>query len=162
VGGRDLAQACREEYPRPVAYALWILTELAIVACDLAEVLGAAIGLNLLFHIPMLTGVLLTAADTLLILWFSRLGIRMIEAFVLALIATIAGCFAFEIFFARPDAGEVLTGLIPRLNSHSLYIAVASFGATVMPHNLYLHSALVQTRRIGETPGEKRRACRFN
>ncbi len=162
VGRRDLAQACRDEYPRSVAYTLWILTEIAIVACDLAEVLGAAIGLNLLFHIPLLTGVLLTAADTLLILWLSRLGIRMVEAFVLVLIATIAGCFAFEILLAKPDASQVLTGLLPRLNSSSLYIAVAIFGATVMPHNLYLHSALVQTRRIGETYQDKRVACRFN
>ncbi len=162
VTGRDLAQACRDEYPRSISYTLWILCELAIVACDLAEVLGAAIGLNLLFHIPVLAGVLITAADTLLVLWFSRLGIRVIEAFVLVLIATIAGCFAFEILLARPDAHEVLTGMIPHLNQGSLYIAVAIFGATVMPHNLYLHSALVQTRRIGDTPEEKRRACTFN
>ncbi len=162
VARRDLAQACREEYPRAVSYILWILCELAIVACDLAEVLGAAIGLNLLFHLPMLIGVLVTAADTLLVLWFTRMGIRVIEAFVLVLIATIAGCFAFEIFLARPDAHEVLTGIIPRLNSQSLYVAVAIFGATVMPHNLYLHSALVQTRRIGETEAEKRTACRYN
>ncbi len=162
VSRRDLAQACRDEYPRAVSYILWILCELAIVACDLAEVLGAAIGLNLLFHIPLLIGVLVTAADTLLVLWFTRLGIRVIEAFVLVLIATIAGCFAFEIFLARPEISEILPGLIPRLNNSSIYIAVAIFGATVMPHNLYLHSALVQTRRIGETPAEKRQACRFN
>jgi len=159
---RDLAQACRDEYPRAVSYVLWVLCELAIVACDLAEVLGAAIGLNLLFHLPLLAGVLVTAADTLLVLWFTRLGIRMVEAFVLVLIATIAGCFAFEIFLARPALPEVLTGLVPRLNSQSIYLAVAIFGATVMPHNLYLHSALVQTRQIGETDEEKRRACWFN
>lgn len=162
VTRRDLAQACRDEYPRAVSYTLWVLCELAIIACDLAEVLGAAIGLNLLFHLPLLIGVLLTAADTLLVLWLSRLGIRVIEAFVLVLIATIAGCFAFEIFLARPHPPEILTGLLPRLNSQSLYIAVAILGATVMPHNLYLHSALVQTRRIGETEQEKRRACGFN
>ncbi|HMF76741.1 MAG TPA: Nramp family divalent metal transporter [Bryobacteraceae bacterium] len=162
VSRRDLAQACRDEYPRPVAYVLWILCELAIVACDLAEVLGAAIGLNLLFHLPLLIGVLVTAADTLLVLWFTRLGIRVIEAFVLVLIATIAGCFAFEIFLAKPQIGEVVTGLVPHLNSSSIYIAVAIFGATVMPHNLYLHSALVQTRRIGETHDEVTQACRFN
>ncbi len=162
VTRRDLAQACRDEYPRAVSITLWLLTELAIVACDLAEVLGAAIGLNLLFHIPLLAGVLITAADTLLVLWFSRLGIRVIEAFVLVLIATIAGCFAFEIFLAKPDAAEVITGILPRLNSRSLSVAVAIFGATVMPHNLYLHSALVQTRQIGESEPEKRRACRFN
>jgi manganese transport protein len=162
VSRRDLAQACRDEYPRAVSFILWVLCELAIVACDLAEVLGAAIGLNLLFHIPLLIGVAVTAADTLLVLWFSRLGIRVIEAFVLVLIATIAGCFAFEILLARPEMHEVAIGLIPRLNAGSIYIAVAIFGATVMPHNLYLHSALVQTRRIGETPAEKRSACRFN
>ena len=158
----DLAQACRDEYPQAVSYSLWVLTEIAIIACDLAEVLGAAIGLNLLFHLPLLIGVFVTAADTLLILWFTRLGIRFIEAFVLALIAIIGACFAFEIFFSHPNAGEVFSGLIPRINGKSLYIAVAIFGATVMPHNLYLHSALVQTRRIGSTDTEKRQACFFN
>ena len=158
----DLAQACRDEYPRTVSYVLWILSEIAIIACDLAEVLGAAIGLNLLFHLPLLVGVLLTAADTLLVLWFTRLGIRFIEAFVLALIAVIGACFALEIFLAHPHAGEVFNGLIPRISRDSLYLAVAIFGATVMPHNLYLHSALVQTRRIGSTNNEKRQACRFN
>ena len=162
VARRDLAQACRDEYPKAVSYVLWILCEFAIIACDLAEVLGAAIGLNLLFHLLLLIGVLLTAADTLLVLWFAHLGIRVIEAFVLVLIATIGGCFAFEIFFAKPHGADVLTGLLPRLNSQSLYIAVGIFGATVMPHNLYLHSALVQTRRIGETLQEKRQACRYN
>ncbi len=159
---RDLAQACRDEYPRAISYTLWALGELAVAACDLAEVLGAAIGLNLLFHIPLLAGVLITAADTLLVLWFTRLGIRVIEAFVLVLIATIAGCFAFEIYFAQPNAHEILGGLLPRLNNQSLYVAIGIIGATVMPHNLYLHSALVQTRRIGETFEEKRSACRFN
>ncbi len=162
VSGRDLAQACREEYPRAISYVLWVLCEFAIIACDLAEVLGAAIGLNLLFHLPLLIGVLVTAADTLLVLWFTRLGIRVIEAFVLVLIGTIAGCFAFEIFLAKPDLPDVVAGLVPHLNSQSIYIAVAIFGATVMPHNLYLHSALVQTRRIGDTPAEKRQACRYN
>jgi manganese transport protein len=162
VTKRDLAQACRDEYPKPVAMVLWILCEIAIVACDLAEVLGAAIGLNLLFHIPMLIGVLVTAADTLLVLWFTRLGIRVIEAFVLVLIATIGGCFAVEIFLAKPDSAAVFAGLLPRLNTHSIYLAVAIFGATVMPHNLYLHSALVQTRRIGNSEAERRRACKFN
>ncbi len=158
----DLAQACRDEYPRAVSYILWVLGEIAIIACDLAEVLGAAIGLNLLFHIPLLVGVALTAADTLLILWFTRLGIRFIEAFVLALIAIIGACFAFEIFLAHPAPGQILGGLVPRIDSQSLYIAVGIFGATVMPHNLYLHSALVQTRRIGTTVADKRQACRFN
>ncbi len=158
----DLAQACRDEYPRAVSYSLWILSEIAIIACDLAEVLGAAIGLNILFHLPLLAGVFVTAADTLLVLWFTRLGIRFIEAFILALIAIMGVCFAFEIFFAHPNAGEVLGGLIPHINRSSLYIAVGIFGATVMPHNLYLHSALVQTRRIGSTGTDKRQACRFN
>src|ERR1700761_6952515 len=117
VSRRDLAQACRDEYPRPVAHVLWMLCELVIVACDLAEVLGAAIGLHLLFKLPLLIGVLVTAADTLLVLWFTRLGIRVIEAFVLVLIATMAGCFGFEILLAKPQIGEVVTGLIPHLNS---------------------------------------------
>ena len=162
VTRRDLAQACRNEYPKSISIILWLLCEIAIVACDLAEVLGAAIGLNLLFRIPLLLGVLITAADTLLVLWFTRLGIRMIEAFVLVLIATIGGCFAVEIFLAKPDAPAVFAGLIPHLNSQSIYIAVAIFGATVMPHNLYLHSALVQTRNIGESEADKQRACKFN
>ena len=155
VTGRDLAQACRETYPRYVSYALWILCEIAIAACDLAEVLGAAIGLNLLFGIPLLTGVLITAADTLLILWFTHLGIRVIEAFVLALVTVIAACFAVEILFAKPALGEIVGGLVPRLTDESLYVAIGILGATVMPHNLYLHSALVQTRRIGASDAEK-------
>ena len=162
VRGRDLAQACRETYPRSVTYALWILCEVAIAACDLAEVLGAAIGLNLLFHIPLLVGVLLTAADTLLVLWFQRFGIRIIEAFVLAMITIIAACFCIEIFLAKPAFSEMATGLIPRLTAQNLYITIAILGATVMPHNLYLHSALVQTRRIGSSNESKRVACRFN
>ena len=116
VSGRDLAQACRESYPRPVNIALWVLCEIAIAACDLAEVLGAAIGLNLLFHIPLLMGVVLTTADTLLLLWLQSFGIRTIEAFVLALITTIAGCFFVEILWAKPSAAEMVTGLIPPLD----------------------------------------------
>jgi manganese transport protein len=163
VAQRDLAQACRETYPRPISYALWFLCEIAIAACDLAEVLGAAIALNLLFHLPLLMGVLLTAADTLLLLWFTRLGIRVIEAFVLSLIAMIAGCFAVEIIWAgSPVLGDLARGVVPHLSARTLYIAIGILGATVMPHNLYLHSALVQTRRIGKTEPEKRTACRFN
>ena len=163
VAQRDLAQACRETYPRPISYALWFLCEIAIAACDLAEVLGAAIALNLLFHLPLLLGVLLTAADTLLLLWFTRLGIRVIEAFILSLIAMIAGCFAIEILWAgTPLFGAMAHGVIPHLSSRTLYIAIGILGATVMPHNLYLHSALVQTRRIGKAESEKRIACRFN
>src|SRR3984893_8773493 len=162
VAGRDLAQACRESYPRPITHALWVLCEIAIAACDLAEVLGAAIALNLLFHIPLLAGVAITALDTLLVLWFQTFGIRIIEAFVLALIAIIAGCFAVEVFLAKPVLSEVVTGFTPRLNNQSLYVAIAMLGATVMPHNLYLHSALVQTRRIGLSAAAKRVACRYN
>lgn len=162
VSRRDLAQACRETYPRPVNVTLWFLCEIAIAACDLAEVLGAAIGLNLLFGLPLLAGVLITAVDSLLLLWLSRFGIRVLETFVLSLITVMGICFFLEILMARPVAAEVATGLIPRLTNQSLYIAIGILGATVMPHNLYLHSALVQTRRIGETKAEKRVACRFN
>jgi len=162
VRGQDLAQACREAYPRRLNLLLWFLCEIAIAACDLAEVLGAAIALNILFRIPLLAGVLITAADTLLLLWLSRFGIRVLEGFVLSLLTVIGGCFFVEILLARPDAGAVLGGLVPRLDDQSLYIAIGILGATVMPHNLYLHSALVQTRRIGASEQEKRAACRFN
>jgi manganese transport protein len=162
VGGRDLAQACRETYPRPMNLALWALCEIAVAACDLAEVLGAAIALNLLFHIPLLAGVLITAADTLLVLWFQSFGIRTIEAFVLALISVMAGCFCIEIIWAKPSVSEIFTGLVPRLNRDSLYVAIGILGATVMPHNLYLHSALVQTRHIAHSETAKRSACRYN
>ena len=162
VAGRDLAQACREAYPRPVCNALWVLCEVAIAACDLAEVLGAAIALHLLFGLPLLTGVVLTAADTILVLWLSRYGIRLIEGLILLLIAVVTGCFLVELAWAKPVFGEIFSGLVPRLNDKSLYVAIGILGATVMPHNLYLHSALVQTRRIGRTIAEKREACRFN
>jgi manganese transport protein len=162
VSGRDLAQACREAYPRTVSNSLWLLCEIAIAACDLAEVLGAAIGLNLLFHIPLLAGVLLTALDTILVLWLTRYGIRLVEAIILSLVVVVTGCFLVELSFAQPVLGEVLTGFIPRLNDASLYVAIGMLGATVMPHNLYLHSALVQTRRIGKTSAEKKVACRYN
>jgi manganese transport protein len=162
VAGRDLAQACRESYPKPVCDALWVLCEIAIAACDLAEVLGAAIGLHLLFGIPLVVGVSLTALDTVLVLWFSRYGIRLIEALILMLIAVMTGCFGVELAFAKPVFHEVMSGLVPRINGQSLYIAIGILGATVMPHNLYLHSALVQTRRIGKTIAEKREACRYN
>ena len=158
----DLAQACRETYPAIVCRILWLLCEIAIAACDLAEVIGTAIGLHLLFQIPVIVGVLITAADTLLILWFTKLGIRLIESFILSLITITAGCFFVEIWLARPAAGEIVTGLLPRLDNSSLYAAIAILGATVMPHNLYLHAALVQTRRIGESSAEKRAACRYN
>jgi len=162
VRGRDLAQACRETYPRPVNLALWGLCEVAVAACDLAEVLGAAIGLNLLFHIPLLAGVVITAADTLLLLWFQSFGIRTIEAVVLSLIVVIAACFGIEILWAKPAVSDLVTGLMPHLNRDSLYVAIGILGATVMPHNLYLHSALVQTRNIGHTESAKRTACKYN
>jgi manganese transport protein len=162
VSGRDLAQACRETYPRPVTLAMWALCEIAIAACDLAEVLGAAIALNMLFHIPLLLGVILTGADTLLLLAFQSFGIRTIEAFILALISVIAVCFCVEVFWAKPVWTDVFVGLAPRLNSTTLYLAIGILGATVMPHNLYLHSALVQTRAIGHDEKSKRTACRFN
>ena len=162
VAQRDLAQACRETYPRPVSFLLWVLCEIAIAACDLAEVLGAAIALNLLFHLPLLAGVLLTSADTLLLLWFSRRGVRMIEAVVLGLILVIGACFALEIAWAGAPLAEVVRGLIPKLSDKSLYIAIGILGATVMPHNLYLHSALVQTRRVGTDLAARKAACRFN
>jgi len=162
VTKRDLAQACRETYPRPISYALWFLCEIAIAACDLAEVLGAAIALNLLFHIPLLAGVLLTALDTLFLLWFTRIGIRTVEAIILSLIAVIAVCFMIEIWWAAPSLTELARGLVPQITTRNLYVAIGILGATVMPHNLYLHSALVQTRQIGERDADKRVACRFN
>ena len=162
VAGRDLAQACREAYPRPVCNALWVLCEIAIGACDLAEVLGAAIALHLLFGLPLVAGVVVTAADTILVLWLSRYGIRLIEALILILIAVITGCFLVELAFAKPVLHEIFSGLLPRLHNRSLYVAVSILGATVMPHSLYLHSALVQTRRIGRTVADRREACRFN
>jgi manganese transport protein len=162
VSGRDLAQACRESYSRRVCNALWVLCEIAISACDLAEVLGAAIALRLLFGLPLLVGVVVTALDTLLVLWLSRYGIRLIEAVILSLIAIVTGCFLVELVWARPVWHEMVAGILPRLNSDSLYVAIGILGATVMPHNLYLHSALVQTRRLGKTVAERREACRFN
>lgn len=162
VTGRDLAQACRDQYPLPAAYGLWVLGELAIIACDLAEVLGTAIALNLLFDIPLLWGVLITGLDVLLLLALQRYGIRKLEAFILTLVLTIGACFAVELFLIRPDVREVASGLVPRLDAASLYVAIGILGATVMPHNLYLHSALVQTRRVGLAPVAKREAIRYN
>jgi manganese transport protein len=163
VTGRDLAQACREAYPRPVAMALWVLCEVAIAACDLAEVLGTAIGLNLLFGLPMMVGVLITALDVFVLLAIQRLGIRRMEAFILALVATIGACFVFEVFLAKPDWLGVARGFRPTLPSlEALYVAIGMLGATVMPHNLYLHSALVQTRQVSRTRAGMREANRFN
>jgi manganese transport protein len=161
VAGRDLAQACREAYPRSVCNALWVLCEIAIAACDLAEVLGAAIALHLLFGLPLVIGVLLTAADTLMVLWLARYGIRLIEAMILSLIAIVTGCFLVELFFAKPALHEIFSGIVPRLNDQSLYVAVGILGATVMPHNLYLHSGVVQTRRFGDSVEDRREAIKL-
>jgi manganese transport protein len=162
VSGRDLAQACRDNYPRPVAYILWVLCEVAIAACDLAEVLGTAIGLNLLFGLPLIYGVVITGFDTLLLLVIQRYGIRKMEAMILGLVTIIGVSFIAQVFLAKPDWGDVVSGFIPRLNSENLYVAIGILGATVMPHNLYLHSALVQTRIVGNTEESKREACKFN
>ncbi len=162
VTGRDLAQACRDEYPRPVSLMLWILCEAAIVACDLAEVLGTAIGLNLLVGIPLLYGVIITGFDTLLFLAIQQFGIRKLEALIIVFVTTIGLCFAVEIALSGPVWSEVMGGFVPRLSADSLYIAVGILGATVMPHNLYLHSALVQSRDVDQTPQGRRVACRYN
>ncbi|HXB73300.1 MAG TPA: Nramp family divalent metal transporter [Candidatus Acidoferrales bacterium] len=162
VAGRDLAQACREAYPRPISLALWVLCEIGIAACDLAEVLGAAIALNLLFNLPLLIGVLVTVADTLLLLWMQQYKIRTMEALVLRIILIVAACLGMEIFLAKPAVGQVMAGVVPRLTGENVYLVIAMLGATVMPHNLYLHSALVQTRRIGTTREAVRRACKYN
>ncbi len=163
--GRDLAQACRDAFPRSVAYPLWFLAEIAIVATDLAEVIGTAIGLNLLFGIPLAVGVVITAVDVLLILYLQTKGFRWIEAFVITLLGVIAVCFLAQIILARPELSGVLSGFLPRAeivtNPGMLYIALGIVGATVMPHNLYLHSGIVQTRAYGDSEPEKREAIRF-
>ena len=162
VTGRDLAQACRDEYPKPVAFALWILCEIAIAACDLAEVLGTAIGLNLLFGLPLILGVIFTGFDTMLFLLIQRFGIRKMEFLIIMLVSIMGICFVAEMFFSKPVVSEIANGFIPRLSSESLYVAIGILGATVMPHNLYLHSALVQTRSIEPTEQGRRQACKYN
>jgi manganese transport protein len=163
--GRDLAQACRDHYSPRVTFMLWIVCELAIAACDLAEVLGSAIALKLLFGLPLLPGVLLTSLDVLIVLALQGRGFRIIEAFVVTLIATIGACFAYEIFFSRPLWLEAAHGFIPHLeilrNKEMLYIAIGILGATVMPHNLYLHSSIVQTRAFGQSSADRREAIKF-
>src|SRR4030088_2723570 len=160
--GRGLAQACRDAFPRALAWPLWGKPEIAICATDLAEVIGTAIGLNLLFGIPLEIGVLLTALDVFLILWMQRLGFRWIEVFIVALLGIIAACFAVQIALASPDWRGVILGFAPTVeivkNPEMLYLAIGIIGATVMPHNLYLHSGVVQTRRFGESVPEKREA----
>ena len=163
--GRDLAQACRDAFPRPVAWILWLFAEIAIIATDIAEVVGTAIGLNLLFGIPLELGVIITALDVFLILWLQRLGFRWIEAFIITLLGVIFVCFLLQIAMADPDWGQVIRGFAPTVeivkNPAMLYLALGIIGATVMPHNLYLHSGIVQTRAYGESLPEKRQALRF-
>jgi manganese transport protein len=163
--GRDLAQACRDAYPKPVAWALWAFAELAICATDLAEVIGTAIGLNLLFGLPLEIGVVLTALDVFLILWLQNLGFRWIEALIISLLGVIAACFAVQIALADPVWSEVIAGFAPTRdivkNPDMLYLALGIIGATVMPHNLYLHSAIVQTRAYGPSVDEKRQALTY-
>src|SRR6185295_4738155 len=150
ASGRDLAQACRDSYSRPTTIFLWIVCEVAIAACDLAEVIGAAIALNLLVGLPLIWGVCLTALDVLVVLFLQHRGFRYVESLVVGLILAIAGSFAIELWLAKPVLGAVATGFIPRFeilsNPNMLYIAIGILGATVMPHNLYLHSSIVQTR----------------
>jgi manganese transport protein len=166
VTGRDLAQMCHESYSRRTSFALWIFAEIAISACDLAEVIGSAIALNLLFHIPLLVGVCLTALDVLVILYLQHRGFRYLEVIVVTLIATIGICYLLEILMVHPSAIGILQGFVPTpeilSNRDMLYIGVSMLGATVMPHNLYLHSSLVQTRAIERTPAGLRTAIRFN
>jgi manganese transport protein len=165
VSGRDLAQACRDHYSRPVNYVLWALCEIAIAACDLAEVIGAAIALNLLFGLPLIWGVCLTALDVLVVLFLQHRGFRYVEALVVALICLIAGSFAVELWLARPDYTAVALGFIPEgriiRDPNMLYIAISILGATVMPHNLYLHSSIVQTRKYLDNVASKAEAIRF-
>jgi len=164
VGERDLAQACRDAYKRPVAVGLWLSAEIGIIACDIAEVLGAAIALNLLFGLPLVWGVALTALDVLIVLALQHKGFRMIEIFIITLIATITIIFGLEIAFAHPDWGGVLRGFVPTTrivqDPKMLYIALGILGATVMPHNLYLHSSVIQTRRYGRSFAELKDALR--
>jgi manganese transport protein len=165
VTGRDLAQACRDHFTKPVAIALWVVCEIAIAACDLAEVIGTAIALNLLFGIPLEWGVLITALDVLIVLYLQNKGFRLLEALVIALVATVGVCFFFELWIAKPDLAGVARGFLPSAeilrNREMLYIAIGILGATVMPHNLYLHSSVVQTRKYDESPTGKREAVRY-
>src|SRR6266700_712151 len=163
--GRDLAQACRDAFPRWASWPLWIVTEIAICATDLAEVIGTAIGLNLLFGVPLEIGVLITALDVFLILWMQNLGFRYVEAFIVTLLGVIAICFGIQIALANPEWGAVIRGFAPTTdiltNPDMLYLAIGIIGATVMPHNLFLHSGVVQTRRFGESIEDKREAIKL-
>ena len=163
--GRDLAQACRDSFPRPAVWMLWLVCELAIIACDLAEVIGTAIALQLLFGLPLVTGAVLTALDAFLVLFLMQRGFRWLEAFVVALLVVIAACFAIQIALAAPDLAPILAGLVPQravvTDPEMLYIAIGIIGATVMPHNLYLHSSIVQTRAYAPTEVGRRQAIRW-
>lgn len=165
ASGRDLAQACRDAFPKPVAWILWLFAEIAIIATDIAEVVGTAIGLNLLFGIPLEIGVVITALDVFLILYLQKLGFRWIEAFIICLLGVIAVCFGVQIAMADPEWGAVIKGFAPTTeivtNPAMLYLALGIIGATVMPHNLYLHSGVVQTRAYGRSDKEKREALTF-
>lgn len=165
VTGRDLAQACRDHFSPPVSFVLWILCEIAIAACDLAEVIGAAIALNLLFGVPLIVGVLLTSLDVMIVLLLQNKGFRVVESLVAGLIFLIAGCFAYELIASQPSVAGILGGLVPSTqvvtNPAALYIAIGILGATVMPHNLYLHSSIVQTRNFERNETGKREAIRF-
>jgi manganese transport protein len=165
VTGRDLAQACRDHYSKPTVWFLWVLCELAIAACDLAEVVGSAIGLQLLFGIPLVWGCIITCLDVLAVLYLQNRGFRYIEAIVITLIATIGSCFAAELLFSRPSVGGVLLGFVPSSgifhNAEMLYVAIGILGATVMPHNLYLHSSIVQTRKYEQSTEGHREAIRY-
>jgi manganese transport protein len=165
VTGRDLAQACRDHYSPAFSFLLWIICELAICACDLAEVIGSAIALNLLFHIPLVLGVCITALDVLAVMYLQNKGFRYIEALVIVLIVLIGGCFLLEVFFSRPDMAGLVKGFVPDAdilrNRDMLYIAIGILGATVMPHNLYLHSSIVQTRKYEQTVSGKAEAIKF-
>jgi manganese transport protein len=165
VTGRDLAQACRDSYSRPAVWSLWLLCEAAIAACDLAEVVGSAIGLQLLFGIPLVWGCVITSLDVLIVLFLQNKGFRYVEALVIAVILTIGGCFLAELIFARPDLGGVVLGFIPSAgilkDREMLFVAIGILGATVMPHNLYLHSSIVQTRNFDRTLAGKAEAIKF-
>lgn len=165
VTGRDLAQACRDHYSKPAAWGLWVLCEAAIAACDLAEVVGSAIGLQLLFGIPLVWGCIITCLDVMIVLFLQNKGFRYVEALVVALILTIGGCFAAELFFAKPSITGVVLGFVPSAeilrNREMLFIAIGILGATVMPHNLYLHSSIVQTRNFTRTSEGKAEAIKF-
>ena len=163
--GRDLAQACRDHFSRPVSFVLWLLAEIAIAACDLAEVIGSAIALNLLFGLPLTVGILITAADVLLLLLLQNKGFQLLERIVASLIFLIMACFGYELIVSKPDVAGMLSGLVPQVevvtDPGMLYLAIGILGATVMPHNLYLHSSIVQTRDYGRDDMGKRQAIKF-